>query len=135
MSVNLIETSLSRGPWESRSVRGYQRLYSFLLMEPRQRSRGEPLRFWPTLRKPLRIDPFWTIFEGSHGCVLSSICYTARQVFMSSREISQRTDRVIVTPAGRREAILQFMRSAERELCLSLFRCDDLTIIDEVAAA
>jgi phosphatidylserine/phosphatidylglycerophosphate/cardiolipin synthase-like enzyme len=54
---------------------------------------------------------------------------------MSSREISQRTDRVIVTPAGRREAILQFMRSAERELCLSLFRCDDLTIIDEVAAA
>jgi phosphatidylserine/phosphatidylglycerophosphate/cardiolipin synthase-like enzyme len=54
---------------------------------------------------------------------------------MGAHEIGQGTDRVIVSPSERREAILQFMGSAERELALSLFRCDDLTIIDEVAAA
>src|SRR6476646_5832422 len=54
---------------------------------------------------------------------------------MSFDEIDQRTDRLVLSPAERRLAIIEFMRSAERELALSMFRCDDFGIIDEVAAA
>src|SRR6476646_12154710 len=54
---------------------------------------------------------------------------------MSFDEIDQRTDRLVLSPAERRQAIIEFMRSAERELALSMFRCDDFGIIDEVAAA
>jgi len=54
---------------------------------------------------------------------------------MRPGEISQGTDRLILAPAERRETILQLMRSAGRALLLSMFRCDDFTIIDEVAAA
>src|SRR5262245_25599657 len=49
--------------------------------------------------------------------------------------ISQGMDRLILAPAARREAVQQLMRSAERTLILSMFRCDDFSIIDELAAA
>src|SRR5438477_3106736 len=54
---------------------------------------------------------------------------------MGTGEISQGTDRIILAPAGRREAVLQLMRSAERTLLLSMFRCDDFTVVDELASA
>jgi phosphatidylserine/phosphatidylglycerophosphate/cardiolipin synthase-like enzyme len=44
-------------------------------------------------------------------------------------------DWLVFTPAARRAAVLQLMRSAGRTLMLSVFRCDDLTIVDELAAA
>jgi len=42
---------------------------------------------------------------------------------------------VIFAPAQRRPAILGLIRSAERHLLISIFRCDDLTVVDELAAA
>jgi phosphatidylserine/phosphatidylglycerophosphate/cardiolipin synthase-like enzyme len=54
---------------------------------------------------------------------------------MAFDEIDQGTDRLVLSPVERRQAIIEFMRSAERELSLSMFRCDDFGIIDEVAAA
>ncbi len=50
-------------------------------------------------------------------------------------EIGQGTDRLILAPAARRSEVLGLMRSAERVLILSMFRCDDFTVVDEVAAA
>jgi phosphatidylserine/phosphatidylglycerophosphate/cardiolipin synthase-like enzyme len=44
-------------------------------------------------------------------------------------------DRLILAPAARRDAILQLMRSARHTLMLSMFRCDDFSIVDELAAA
>jgi cardiolipin synthase len=44
-------------------------------------------------------------------------------------------DRLVLAPAGRRDAVLQLMRSAKERLVLSLFRCDDFAVLDEVAAA
>lgn len=44
-------------------------------------------------------------------------------------------ERLVLAPAARRDAVLQLMRSAQSRLALSLFRCDDFTILDEVAAA
>ena len=44
-------------------------------------------------------------------------------------------DRLVLAPAARREAVLQLMRSAQDRLALSMFRCDDLAVVDEVAAA
>ena len=44
-------------------------------------------------------------------------------------------DQLVLAPAARRDAVLQLMRSAQRRLALSLFRCDDFSILDEVAAA
>jgi phosphatidylserine/phosphatidylglycerophosphate/cardiolipin synthase-like enzyme len=49
--------------------------------------------------------------------------------------ISQGTDRLILAPAGRRDAVQQLMQSAERTLLLSMFRCDDFSILDELASA
>jgi phosphatidylserine/phosphatidylglycerophosphate/cardiolipin synthase-like enzyme len=46
-----------------------------------------------------------------------------------------RGDRLILAPAARRDAVLQLMRSAARTLDLSMFRCDDFTIVDELAGA
>jgi cardiolipin synthase A/B len=43
-------------------------------------------------------------------------------------------DRLVLTTTARRETILQLMRSAQRSLVLSLFRCDDFTIVDELAS-
>ena len=44
-------------------------------------------------------------------------------------------DRLVLAPAARRPAVLDLMRSAERRLVLSMFRCDDFAVLDEVAAA
>src|SRR5207245_245765 len=44
-------------------------------------------------------------------------------------------DHLILAPAARRNAVLELMRSSQRFLTLSMFRCDDLAVIDEVAAA
>jgi cardiolipin synthase A/B len=44
-------------------------------------------------------------------------------------------DRIILAPNARRDAVVQLMRSSQRELLLSVFRCDDLAIVDELAAA
>ena len=44
-------------------------------------------------------------------------------------------DRLIFTPSARRDAVLQLLRSARHLIVLSMFRCDDFTIVDEVAAA
>src|SRR3989442_13614176 len=44
-------------------------------------------------------------------------------------------DRLVLAPAARREAVLHLMRSAQDRLALSMFRCDDLAVVDEVAAA
>jgi cardiolipin synthase len=54
---------------------------------------------------------------------------------MSFDGIDQKIDRLVLRPAERRQSIIEFMRSAKRELALSMFRCDDFGIIDEVAAA
>ena len=39
-------------------------------------------------------------------------------------------DRLVVTPAARRDAVLELLRSARHTLILSLFRCDDLAIVE-----
>jgi cardiolipin synthase len=44
-------------------------------------------------------------------------------------------DRLILAPDQRRTAVLQLLRSAQRTLILSMFRCDDMSIVDELAAA
>src|SRR2546422_10649764 len=54
---------------------------------------------------------------------------------METGEIGQATDRLLLAPAARRGAIIQLIRSAQRELILSMFRCDDFTIVDELASA
>jgi cardiolipin synthase A/B len=53
---------------------------------------------------------------------------------MAFREVGQGMDRLILAPAARRDAVLSLMRSAERALVLSMFRCDDFTIVDELAS-
>ena len=45
------------------------------------------------------------------------------------------TDQVIISPAGRREAVLQVIGAARRRLILSMFRCDDFAILDGLADA
>jgi phosphatidylserine/phosphatidylglycerophosphate/cardiolipin synthase-like enzyme len=54
---------------------------------------------------------------------------------MALDEIGQGMDRLVVAPPERRTAILDLMRSADHSLQLSMFRCDDFTIVDELAAA
>jgi len=54
---------------------------------------------------------------------------------MAIEKIGQQTDRLIVAPPERRNAILDLMRSADHSLLLSMFRCDDFTVVDELAAA
>src|SRR5262245_59504047 len=44
-------------------------------------------------------------------------------------------DRLILAPDARRDAVLQLIRSARRTLILSMFRCDDFAIVDELASA
>lgn len=45
------------------------------------------------------------------------------------------TEEVAIEPVERRETVLRVIRSARRRLLVSLFRCDDLFVIDELAAA
>jgi cardiolipin synthase A/B len=44
-------------------------------------------------------------------------------------------ERVISKPKARRKAIIEFIRSAERSLLLSVFRCDDLMVLHELGEA
>lgn len=44
-------------------------------------------------------------------------------------------DRVVFEPGTRRDAFVEIIREAQRELVLSIFRCDDFIILDELAAA
>jgi len=46
-----------------------------------------------------------------------------------------RSSQIVLGPAGRREAVIDVIRSTKRDLVLSIFRCDDVQIIDEIAAA
>src|SRR6478609_2059218 len=48
--------------------------------------------------------------------------------------IGQGMDRLILAPSARRDSIIKLMRSAERTLILSMFRCDDFAIVDALAA-
>ena len=48
---------------------------------------------------------------------------------------TKRPDRVVATPAECREAILDAIRGATRQLSLSLFRCNDKEIFKELAGA
>ena len=45
------------------------------------------------------------------------------------------TERIVITPSERRAAVVQVIRAARRQLRLSLFRCQDMTIVDELACA
>jgi phosphatidylserine/phosphatidylglycerophosphate/cardiolipin synthase-like enzyme len=54
---------------------------------------------------------------------------------MTAIRTRQRTDRVITAPAGRRDAVLNSIRRARRQLTLSLFRCTDDAIVAELAGA
>jgi cardiolipin synthase A/B len=44
-------------------------------------------------------------------------------------------ERLVLEPGKRRDALLQVIGSAKHRLVLSLFRCDDLTVLDALAAA
>ena len=48
---------------------------------------------------------------------------------------ARRPDRVVATPEECREAVLDAIRGATRRLSLSLFRCNDKEIFEELAAA
>src|SRR5688500_11880338 len=45
------------------------------------------------------------------------------------------TDRIFIGPAERRQAMIDIIASARERLVLSLFRCNDFGILDELAAA
>lgn len=47
----------------------------------------------------------------------------------------QPADQVIVTPRGRREAVLDVIGAARTRLILSVFRCDDFAVLDALADA
>jgi cardiolipin synthase len=44
-------------------------------------------------------------------------------------------DRVVLAPAKRRDSVVELIRAARRKLILSLFRCDDFEVLDEVGEA
>ncbi len=44
-------------------------------------------------------------------------------------------ERIVLAPNERREAVLQVIRSARRRLILSVFRCDDFKVLDELDEA
>lgn len=54
---------------------------------------------------------------------------------MSAVRARRQPDRVIVAPAGARNAVLHVIRHARRRLALSLFRCNDAAVIMEIARA
>ena len=45
------------------------------------------------------------------------------------------TDRIYIDPAERRKAIVDIIAGAKERLVLSLLRCNDAGVLDEVAAA
>lgn len=44
-------------------------------------------------------------------------------------------DRIVTTPAARRDAVLDLIRDARSQIALSLFRCSDKAVFGELAAA
>ena len=52
-----------------------------------------------------------------------------------SGQVKRPADRVVLSPAGCRAAILEVIRGAKREISLSLFRCNDKEIFDELERA
>jgi cardiolipin synthase len=46
-----------------------------------------------------------------------------------------RRDRIVIEPDERRAAVLRVIGAARKRLALTIFRCDDLAVIDAVAAA
>lgn len=53
----------------------------------------------------------------------------------SRRAARRGGERLVLEPSKRRDALLAVIGSAKRRLVLSLFRCDDLTVLDALAAA
>jgi len=47
----------------------------------------------------------------------------------------QKTDQVILAIGQRREAVLQVIRSARRQLLVSVFRCTDVAVLDAIGEA
>ena len=54
---------------------------------------------------------------------------------MTSRASRQPSDEVVTTPADRRDVVLQTIRQARERLALSLFRCNDKAVFDELKQA
>ena len=48
---------------------------------------------------------------------------------------SHTTERIVLAPDGRRVAVLEVIRSAQKRLILSLFRCDDRRVLEALADA
>jgi cardiolipin synthase A/B len=59
-----------------------------------------------------------------------SVAKTARR-----RSSARTTERLVLDPAERKAALLGVIGAARRRLVLSLFRCDDFSILDALAAA
>ena len=49
--------------------------------------------------------------------------------------VSSDTERLVLDPAERRDTVLEVIRGARQDLVLSLFRCDDFKVLDELASA
>ncbi|MGH8630879.1 MAG: hypothetical protein ACREU7_08975, partial [Burkholderiales bacterium] len=50
-------------------------------------------------------------------------------------EDREQQEQIVLEPEERRDAVLRVIRSAKQRLVLSLFRCDDFKILDELAEA
>ena len=44
-------------------------------------------------------------------------------------------DRIVIEPAERRQAVLAIIRGARKRLGLTIFRCNDVAVLDEVRRA
>src|SRR6266702_4814831 len=44
-------------------------------------------------------------------------------------------ERLVLDPAERRDTVLEVIRAARQNLVLSVFRCDDFKVLDELALA
>ena len=53
----------------------------------------------------------------------------------SRRSVTAGKETLILDPAGRKAALLDVIGSAKRRLVLSLFRCDDFSVLDALAGA
>jgi phosphatidylserine/phosphatidylglycerophosphate/cardiolipin synthase-like enzyme len=52
-----------------------------------------------------------------------------------ARRTAKNPEKLVLTPAERKAALLGVIGSAKRRLVLSLFRCDDFSVLDALAAA
>src|SRR5262245_11944441 len=58
-----------------------------------------------------------------------------RRPSAADNRAARRPDRLVLDPSERRDAMLRVIAGARRRLVLSLFRCDDFTVLDALAAA